>query len=172
MDIPGINLVDKRGTSANPSHIMSDLFSPLYYTYYVTIKTYYVTIMSLIFLQFLDYNFILCRILENSYCFSYFNTIILIFLALIISIISIKTQLWHLFLIKCIMSLFLLTCIILISFCFYCQLLLLKHIMTLLKHLFLFNYIICIMSFDVYYVNYLYDNKLFQLFSIISFQFK
>ncbi len=33
--------------SANPSHIMSDYFPPLYYTYCVTIKTYYITIMSL-----------------------------------------------------------------------------------------------------------------------------
>jgi hypothetical protein len=53
-----------------------------------------------------------------------------------------------------------------------CQLQLLKHIMTLLNHLFLFKYIICIMSFDVHNVNYFYDNKLFQSFSIISFQLK
>ncbi len=41
-----------------------------------------------------------------------------------------------------------------------------------IKTLILFNSIVCIMSFDVYYVNYLYDNKLFQLFPIISFQLK
>ena len=88
------------------------------------------------------------------------------------AIISIKTILWHLFLIKCIMSLISFDMYYIDFFLLLCQLLLWKHIMTPLKHLFLFKYIICIMSFNAYYVNYLYDNELFQLFWIISFQLK
>jgi hypothetical protein len=71
--------------------------------------------------------------------FNYFNTIISIFfLVSIISIISIKTLLWHFFLIKCIVSLISFD-VYYINFFFLfllCQLLLLKHIMTLLKQFF------------------------------------
>ncbi len=50
-------------------------FPPLYDTYYHyqnILCHYYVPFL----LQFLDYYFILCQILENSYYFTYFNTII------------------------------------------------------------------------------------------------
>jgi hypothetical protein len=41
-----------------------------------------------------------------------------------------------------------------------------------IKHLGFFKYIICIMSFNVYYVNEFCDNTLFEFFSITSFQLK
>ncbi len=148
-------------------------FSPLYDTYYVTIKTCYVTIMSLFFLQFfkLDYYFILCQILENSYYFTYF-----IFLHYSFQLYQLKHCYDTYFQSNVLCHLFLLTChgIILLLFSVsIMSIIVIKTYYDTIKTLILFNYIVCIMSFDVYYVNYLYDNKLFQsLFSIISFRLK
>ncbi len=81
------------------------------------------------------------------------------------AVISIKTPLWHLVFIICIISQyyhsFPLTCIILIiCFCiFYVN----YSFKITLNHLFLFNYITCIMSFNLYYVNHFHDNRI-QLF--------
>jgi hypothetical protein len=82
------------------------IFLPSYYTYYVTIIIYYVTIISIIFFRVFG---LLCHIMSNfrkqllfqlcQYC--YFN----FFFASIIPIKLILSLLFHLFLINCIMSL-------------------------------------------------------------------
>ncbi len=46
-----------------------------------------------------------------------------------------------------------------ISFVYIMSIIAIKHVMSLLNHLLLFQYIVCIMSFDLYHINYFYDGN-------------